>query len=218
VLAFAQHRPDEASDGATVAVLLHGRGSHRGDLQALRPHLPHDMVLLTPQAPHPGHPWGYGPGWAWYRYLADDRVDGASLQTSLEALDELLAGLPQALALTPGRILLGGFSQGGTTSLAYALARPGTVHGVLVFSGFLVDDPAVPATPESARGLPVFWGHGTRDPNIPHLLAQRGRARLTAAGADLVAHDYEIGHWIAPEELRDAVAWMEGGMRPTEAA
>lgn len=203
-------RPPSAADGATVAVLLHGRGSHRGDLQALRPSLPESWTLVTPQAPHPGHPWGYGPGWAWYRYVEEDRVDPGSLKWSLGALERFLARLPQTLGFRPGRILLGGFSQGGTTSVAYALTRPGSVSGVLVFSGFLVDSPQVRTDAPGALETPIFWGHGTRDPAIPHRLAVKGRARLLEAGASLTARDYDIGHWIDPQEVSDAVAFAEG--------
>lgn len=210
MLGYDLSLPPDVADGATIAVLLHGRGSHRGDLQALRPHLPEAWSLVTPQAPHPGHPWGYGPGWAWYRYLAEDRVEDPTLAWSLDALDGFLERLPSALGFRPGRLVLGGFSQGGTSSLAYALTRPGRVSGVLNFSGFLVDSTVVPASALAEAAAPVFWGHGTRDPNIPHRLAVKGRARLEEAGAPLAAHDYDIGHWVDPREIADAVAFVEG--------
>lgn len=209
-LGYDLSRPPSAKDGATVAVLLHGRGSHRGDLQALRPHLPESWVLVTPQAPHPGHPWGYGPGWAWYRYLSEDRVEDRSLEWSLEALDRFLSRLPETLGITPGRTILGGFSQGGTSSMAYAYSRPGAVAGVLNFSGFLVASPVVPPDVLTRAATPVFWGHGLRDANIPHPLAVRGRARLEEAGAPVASRDYDIGHWIDPEEISDAVRFVEG--------
>jgi phospholipase/carboxylesterase len=207
-LAYELGLPPSPSDGAAVAVLLHGRGSHRGDLQGLRPGLPEGTVVVTPEAPHPGGPWGYGPGWAWYRYLREDRVDESTLRQSLEALDGFLADLQEILPVTPGPLFLGGFSQGGTTSLAYALTRPGRVAGILNFSGFLVDGETVPVTDQSAGGLPVFWGHGTDDPAIPFTLGQRGRKRLSAAGANLTTGDYPIGHWIDAAELADAGRWM----------
>ena len=74
-LAYDLALPDAPADGGTVVVLLHGRGSHKGDLQALRPVLPDDWALVTPQAPYPGAEWGYGPGWAWYRYLGQDHAE-----------------------------------------------------------------------------------------------------------------------------------------------
>ena len=209
MLGFDLSRPPGADDGDTVVVLLHGRGAHRGDLQALRPHLPPDWVLVTPQAPHPGHPWGYGPGWAWYRYLAEDRLDEATLQGSLTAMDGLLAELPAILHLVPGRLILGGFSQGGTVSLAHALTRPGKVNATLMFSGFLPATSQLTEMSASKLRAPVFWGHGKRDPNIPFALAERGRSRLLAAGVDLVARDYDIGHWVDPGEVADAVSFVE---------
>lgn len=208
MLGYDLSRPPGLSDGATVAVLLHGRGSHRGDLQALRAHLPEAWALITPQAPHPGHPWGYGPGWAWYRYVGEDRVEDEGLGQSLRALDTFLQQLPTVLGVQPGRVLLGGFSQGGTLSLAYASSRPDGVGAILNFSGFLADSPLVELDRAEHRFPPVFWGHGTRDPNIPHRLAVRGRERLLAAGVRVTGRDYDIGHWIDPGEVADAVAFV----------
>ncbi len=214
MLLFDRYVSTEAADGLPVLVLLHGRGSHRGDLQALRPHVPSGWGLLTPQAPHSGHPWGYGPGWAWYRYLAEDQVDEPSLRSSLDALTEFMDGLPDQIGVQPGRIALGGFSQGGTTALAWALRNPERADSVLNFSGFLIDSELVP--PEGASdGHPrIFWGHGRRDPNIPFELAQRGRQRLRGQGATLETHEYEIGHWIAPEEIGDAMTFLASGAEP----
>jgi len=207
VLGFELSRPDQATDGETVAVLLHGRGSHRGDLQALRPRLPEAWTLLTPEAPHPGHPWGYGPGWAWYRYEAQDRLDEETLQKSLAALDGFLAEMPHLVGFTPGRVVLGGFSQGGTTSMAYGFTRPAEVDLVLNFSGFLADVSLLDGTlgPEVP---PVFWGHGLQDPNIPHDLARKGRARLAEHQVPHRTGDYGIGHWIDPAELDDALDFI----------
>ena len=200
--------PDGAA-GATVAVLLHGRGSDKHDLQGLRPHLPEAWVLVTPQAPFPGAPWGYGGGGAWYRYRQDDEVWEETLQESLARLDGFLGELPALLGFAPGRIVLGGFSQGGTVSLAYAISRPGAVAAVLNFSGFLAAAVELDETGATPPATPLFWGHGLGDPAIPFALAEKGRNRLRRAGAELHARDYRIGHWIADEEVQDAVAMIE---------
>ena len=190
------------SESAPVVVLLHGRGSDKDDLQGLRPLLPADWTLLTPRAPHPGGPWGYGAGWAWYRYIRDDSVEAATLSDSLKELDALIARLPEILGFAPGPLVLGGFSQGGTTSMAYALNRPGKVAAVLNFSGFLEAELDLSG---AASAPPIFWGHGLADPAIPHRLAVRGRQRLTEAGAAVTTWDHGIGHWIVAEEVESAV-------------
>jgi len=205
-------------DGSTVLVLLHGRGSHGRDLQALAPGLPPEWVLVTPQAPWPSAPWGYGPGWAWYRYAGEDRAEEATLEPSLAELDTFLAGLPGLLGAEPGAVVLGGFSQGGTTSFAWALTRPGRVAAALNLSGFLVDSPLLPDERIAASRTPLFWAHGRSDPAIPWALAERGRARLDRLGAPLTRADYDIGHWVDPQELADAVAWIREVSPPTRRA
>ena len=202
--------PGGDAEIGTVAVLLHGRGSHEGDLQALRPLLPPEWALVTPQAPHSGGAWGYGPGWAWYRYISDDHVEEEGLLASLESLDEFLGQLPGILGTDPSRVLLGGFSQGGTTSMAYAFTRSSRVTAVLNFSGFLPASELLSLEEVGPEATPVFWAHGTQDPNIPHRLAVRGRGRLSAAGVPLTAKDYSIGHWIEAEEVADAVRFVGG--------
>ena len=198
---------DSPRDGSPVLVLLHGRGSDMHDLLGLRAGLPAGVSLVTPQAPFPGSPWGYGPGWAWYRYVSDDRVVPETLERSLDALDVFLDMLPETLGAKPGPIVLGGFSQGGTTSLAYALTRPGRISLVANFSGFLVSDPPTGPGPGDPPP-PVFWGHGLLDPAIPHALAVRGRRRLVQMGVAVTERDYRMGHGIVGEELADFSAWM----------
>jgi len=208
-LDYLVHRADTAGDGSPVVVLLHGRGSHKGDLMGLQPMLPASWTVVTPEAPFPSSAWGYGAGSAWYRYVEDDRVVPETLEQSLTKLDRFLADLPDVLGFQPGRLVLGGFSQGGTTSLAYALSRPASVASVLVFSGFLVADAVLDESGKAPPVTPVFWGHGVADEAIPITIAQKGRERLRRAGARLVAEDYGIGHWIVAEEVADAVAAVE---------
>jgi phospholipase/carboxylesterase len=207
--------PPAAADGVPVVVLLHGRGADRRDLFGLSRAFPDTWAVVAPDAPFPAAPWGYGPGRAWYRYMGRNVPDAASFAASLGAVDELLDALPAVLGVEPGPLALGGFSQGGTVSIGHALSRPGRVGSIINFSGFLADHPTVRVTPETVGRTRFFWGHGTGDPAIPFALAIEGRAALAAAGADLEARDYGIGHWIDEVELRDVVAWLgDGALRP----
>ncbi len=93
--------------------------------------------------------------------------------------------------------------------MAYALTHPDRVDVALNFSGFLADTELIPAEALTGDATPIFWGHGTRDPNIPHALAQRGRERLEENGVPHQARDYDIGHWIDPSEISDAVSFVD---------
>jgi phospholipase/carboxylesterase len=208
MLHFESVIPNGAADGVPVIVLLHGRGSDERDLMDLGGKLLPGAVVVTPRAPHAGAAWGYGPGWAWYRYMGRNRPEPESFDSSLAALHELLGNLPKMLPVKPGPVVLGGFSQGGTLSVAYALQHPGQVAVTLNLSGFLADHPSVDEALSRGPTEKVFWGHGTGDPNIPFALAVEGRRRLVESGVRVEARDYPIGHWIAPEELEDAGGWI----------
>ncbi len=207
-LEYQIHRPEGMGSGAPLLVLLHGRGGDERDLAGLIRLLPEGVVVVTPRAPFEGRPWGYGPGWAWYRYVSGARVVDDTLEASLILLDQFMAKLEADAVFEFGQRYLGGFSQGGTTSLAWALTRPDRLDGVVNLSGFLVESERVEISERSAGGLPVFWGHGLRDPNIPFSLAEVGRDRLRRVGANVHEVDHPGGHRITREEMAALHEWV----------
>jgi phospholipase/carboxylesterase len=88
------------------------------------------------------------------------------------------------------------------------------VAGVAVLSGFLVNEAVLGVGPEALGDTPIFWGHGTQDPAVPHGLALDGRSRLKATGADLEARDYVMGHWVTPQEMADLKGWVDRILSP----
>ncbi|HEY4100743.1 MAG TPA: dienelactone hydrolase family protein [Gemmatimonadales bacterium] len=209
---------DRGSGDGPIIVLLHGRGSDERDLEPLGRMLHPDATAVSIRAPFPAAPWGYGPGYAWYQFLGGTTPDSESFEHGQEALAAFLAVLPAHLGRHDVPVILGGFSQGGTSSLAYVMRHPGAVHGVMVFSGFLADHPSVEVTAERVGSTPIFWGHGTADSAVPYDAAEAGWRTLRAAGARLEAHTYTgMSHTISEVELRDAAVWLDGVLRdPTE--
>ena len=88
MLDYGHHFPADAKDGDPVVLLLHGRGSDKDDLLGLVPHLPANALIVTPQAPFPGAQWGYGGGWAWYRFLSGTTPEPESFVAGQAALAE----------------------------------------------------------------------------------------------------------------------------------
>ena len=201
---------DTGPPSGPVVVLLHGRGSDERDLFPLGKVLHPDATTVSVRAPFEATPWGYGPGFAWYRFLGGTVPESASFEAGQQALASYLADLPATLGRTKFSLILGGFSQGGTSSLAYMMRNPGRVAGVVVFSGFLADHPSVAVTAERVGATPIFWGHGTADPAIPFAAAEQGWKQLAAVKAALETHTYRgMTHTISEEELRDAATWLD---------
>lgn len=199
----------EGNPALPALVLMHGRGSDERDLFPLGRMIAPDATIVSIRAPFPAAPWGYGPGYAWYRYLGGTTPEAESFEWGQESLAACLTSLPDRIGPTPSGIILGGFSQGGTTALGHALRHPGTLAGVIVCSGFLPDHPSVVATAATVGTTPIFWGHGTADPAIPHAFAAAGQQALREEGARLTARSYEgMGHTIGSAEVSDLKTWI----------
>jgi phospholipase/carboxylesterase len=193
-----------------VIVLLHGRGSDERDLLPLGRILDADATTVSVRAPFDAAPWGYGPGFAWYRFLGGTEPEPVSFEAGQAALAAFIDALPHRLGRAATPFILGGFSQGGVSALAYLMRHPGRVRGVMLFSGFLADHSSVTVTPERVGRTPIFWGHGTADTLVPFELAEEGWATLRAAGAQLESHQYPgMSHTINDGEMSDAAAWVE---------
>jgi phospholipase/carboxylesterase len=199
------HQIAEGPDDGPLLVLLHGRGADEGDLLSLGRLLMPGATTVAPRAPFPGAAWGYGGGYAWYRYLHGTTPEPTSFREGQARLAAFLEWLPGHLGRPDAALIVGGFSQGGTSSLAWALRHPGVARAVLVFSGFLADHPDIAATRASVADTPIWWGHGTRDPAIPFGHAEAGWATLRGVDARLGTFtDAGIGHTISPRALEAA--------------
>lgn len=195
-------RPPDFQDNIPWLVLLHGRGADEQDLLTLAEFFP-DHLVVAPRAPFVAVQWNYGPGYAWYRYLGGTTPDPEHFEHSQNELHALITALPNLLEFRPGPLFLGGFSQGGTMSMGYALRNPSVVTTVLNLSGFLPEHPSIQVTPETVGDTCFYWAHGLFDSAIPHQVAQQGRRQLQAANACLAAVDPPIGHTISRNSITD---------------
>ncbi len=197
--AFERPAVGEA-EGALI--LLHGRGADGRQLEGLFDVLDPGRRLLglAPRAPHE-----QGRGSHWYDVDEPGAPERESFLTSREQASEWLDGL----GFAPERIVLGGFSQGAVMSYALALAagreRP---RAVIAISGYL---PEVAGWDlDFQPPLPSFAvGHGRYDEVIPVELARAARAKLEAAGAELLYREWPLGHGLDPSFLEEASAWLD---------
>lgn len=201
---------------ATASViLLHGLGADGHDLYPLPPALglPADLRVryVFPSAPRLPVTINMGmvmPAWYDIRSLGSDGQDEAGVRRAAGWIDELIArevdrGVPA------GRIVLGGFSQGGAMSLFTGLRYREALAGVVCMSAYLPLADTLAAEASAAnRDVPIFAAHGAADPTVGIDLGRRSRDLLTVAGYAVEWREYPMGHQICGEELRDIGAWL----------
>ncbi len=209
-----------------AVVLLHGFGAPGDDLVALADYLdlPAGTAVACPEAPL-ALSGLYGDARAWWMIdleaLQRDQMRGVVRDRSAEvpdgleparaAVDGLIDQLEIRLGLAPGRVVLGGFSQGAMLSLDVALHRTtaaggdGTgLAGLVLMSGtLLARDRWTPRLPRLA-GVPVFQSHGRSDQLLPFAVAEHLADLLRTAGAGVEWQAFAGGHEIPPPVLAGA--------------
>jgi phospholipase/carboxylesterase len=91
-----------------------------------------------------------------------------------------------------------------------ALREPERFAGLIALSAWLppqLVEELPPGTP--LENLPTLVVHGTEDPMIPISMAQASRDALLKLQVPTVYREYEMGHEIRPEALREILTWLE---------
>lgn len=170
---------------APLVVLLHGAGGDaRGTLPILRDQAKlWGAVVLVPESR--ASSWdvirgGYGPDVAF--------------------IDQALGQVFERYAVDPERMAVAGFSDGASYALSLGLANGDLFKDILAFSpGF--------AAPARTAGRPrVFISHGDDDRVLPVERCGRPLAKkLTAAGYDVDYREFDGGHVVPPDQVREAM-------------
>ena len=191
-----------------LLLLLHGVGSHEGDLFSLAPYLDGRFLVVSARAPVALDYGGYG----WFRidFTPEGMVaDLEQARRSLEMLPGFIAELAETYGTDARRTYLAGFRQGAVMSLALMLTRPEKLAGVAAMSGRLPRQ-VIAAEPDrdALDGMPVIITHGLYDPVLPVEGARAAREYLERLPVELTYREYPMGHEVSMESLRDVTAWL----------
>jgi phospholipase/carboxylesterase len=200
--------PPRAAAGSAphpALILLHGRGADEHDLRPLIPSFDPSLAVFSVRAPFPFA----GGGYAWYDVEEAGVPDRAQFGDSLARLVRFVDGLPER-GIDPRRVFLLGFSMGAVMANALGLTVPRRIAGVIAHSGYVPpEEPlALRADRTLLAGKAWFVAHGTLDAVLPVHFGRDARERLEALGVDLTYREYEIGHWIGEDSLRDLAGWL----------
>jgi phospholipase/carboxylesterase len=194
--------PDERA-GRPVLVLLHGYGSHEGDLFGLAPFLPPEFVIAAVRAPlTPPFP---APGWSWFPveglHVRDARSATAAARRFLTWVDETVDASASVGLL--------GFSQGAVIALQALRLRPERFAFAVNLAGFVADGELPTDAALAQLRPPVFWGRGSHDEVIP---AERvaHTVEWLPRFVDLSGRVYTgLTHSVSEDELDDVRTFLE---------
>ena len=195
--------PERERAGRPLLVLLHGYGSHEGDLFGLSPRLPLGPVIASVRAPFPENG-----GNAWFSLQGTPSdPPAAAVEAAADALLEWL----DTLEYTSVGLL--GFSQGAAVALQALRHAPTRFAAVVALSGFIASG-AHPGDAELAQiKPPVFYGRATVDTIITGAAVTRTEAWIPAHTTDTSRIYEDVAHSISADELTDIAKFVAEHLR-----
>jgi phospholipase/carboxylesterase len=186
--------PESERGGRPLLVLLHGYGSHEGDLLQYSAELPSEPVIGSVRAPISANE-----GWAWFALGEPPTAEAdAAADALLDWLDDLEFTSVSTL----------GFSQGAAVALQALRRRPTQFRSVVALAGFVPVGRAEGDRELKTIKPPVFWGRGALDRDIPAGPISRTENWM-AEHTDATIRIYEdLAHSVSADELAEATAFL----------
>jgi phospholipase/carboxylesterase len=124
-------------------------------------------------------------------------------------LDSSLARVFRRCNIDRDRVALGGFSDGASYALSLGADNGDLFKTLIAFSpGYFM--------PASRQGSPrIYMAHGTRDRILPIAQTSRQvRSQLEREGYRVTYHEFEGGHTVRPQDVREALDWFISDPNP----
>ena len=205
---FPQSYQERSSRLPTI-LALHGRGSNEHDLMELAPHLPGNLLWISPRAPLVLGPDSY----EWFRVKVVGRPEPEHVRSALETIGHFVDEILSTYPIDPQYLFMLGFSQGSLLSICYALTNPSRIAGVIGQSGYIPSGVDLNIKEVEIKGKPFILTHGEQDTLIPVEWARASRDRLQGLGADLTYREFQMGHNVSMESLSVISTWLRKQLR-----
>jgi phospholipase/carboxylesterase len=198
-----------AEGGSPPLLLLHGLGGDEEVMWVFESALPVGSLAVAPR----GVFSLVEGGGSWTPARETHLPKVVEFDDAVEAMVDLLGELHLGFGVPQDGWVWVGFSQGAGMAFAAACAPDVRPRAVVSLAGFVPDGFEARAGARLA-GVPVYWGHGTKDDQVPVQRARRDVSRLRQAGLDVTYCEADVGHKLGADCLRGLKGWFfEGSAR-----
>lgn len=207
-----------AKQTATL-IFLHGLGdTGHGWAQAMVAVRPPYMKVICPTAPTIPVTLNAGfrmPSWFDIRSLdMFTPEDEPGINQATNDIHSLIQTEVQA-GIAPGRIFLGGFSQGGALALYAGLTYTKPLAGIIGLSCWLPIHKSFPGAKKVDNTVPIFQCHGDVDPVVPYKLGQLSHLTLKTFMTNAQFTTYNgLSHSSSDQELDDMKDFIHKYIQP----
>ena len=205
-LKYRIYKPNHIKNDLKIIFLLHGYGSNEEDLFSLKEFIPSNYIIISLRAPII---IGFN-SYAWYTINFENSIDrwidkDEAINSKNVIINDISLHM-EDLGFKNKKISLLGFSQGAILSWSLGIEYPHLIKNILPLSGFYHSE-ITNSDSNSKFKLNCFSSHGIHDPVIPISWARNG-IELIKKNINIEFKEYQSGHEINNENLRDIIEWL----------
>ena len=185
-------------------IAMHGFGASALDLLGLAPYIADGrFMVICPQGPIEV-PIGPTRGYAWFPIRMGSPPDRDAIDEANKAATEFLNTALAKYPVDRKKLVVLGFSQGGMMAYRLAFRNPSKFAALVALSTYLPPELKNEVNdPEALEALPTLVMHGRADDMIEVTRARQSVETLRSLKVPLTFREYDCGHEITAEALRD---------------
>ncbi len=196
---------EPAGSGPHPAIIaFHGWGANALDLLGLAPYIAEGRcIVVCPQGPIEV---AIGPtrGFGWYQIRTGGAHDPAVLEATSRAGAAFIDAAMERYPIDPRKLILLGFSQGGSMAYRLAMTNPARFAAMVAISTWFAPELKELATDRDAlTRLPTLIQHGRADEMVEIARARASVDHLRELKIPVTFREYDCGHEITAESLDD---------------
>ena len=207
----------EPNKTANASIIwLHGFGADGHDFESLVPELrlPPELQVrfIFPHAPQrPITMYDKTILRAWYDFTnweKETEVEVAGIYESAAQIEALIKR-ENARGIPSHKIIIAGFSQGGSMALHVGVRHKEKLAGIMALSTYLSCEHTLKTERTGCnQDTSIFMAHGSQDNVVPFEDAQYARDELTKLNYIIEFHTYPMPHSLCPSEISDIREWL----------
>ncbi len=199
------HTAPTSTEGKQPALfLLHGMGSHEGDLPQLVNDFKETHHIFSLRGPIV-----HSPGYAFFTIEEEGKAEREIFDKVLVYIQSFIREAIQEYNLDSERVTVLGFSQGAVLAQALGLTLIPSLQAVVALSGYVPDFVKTEYALQSVENQKVFISHGDYDYVIPSQSGVESKEYFESLGADVTFKTYNDGHGVTPENQQDLVKFIQ---------
>ena len=163
-------------------------------------------IYVVPQAPYP-FSVGKEVGYSWNLRVEDEEISENTKEMSEQYIVNIIQELSEKYNTKDVYLL--GFSQGAHFTYNIGIKYPHLFKGIVAIGGWIEEEWLNEESLKVAKDFPILIAHSKEDKIVKYENALKAKDLLEKYGYKFTFVDFEGGHTVPSEVIKQAVQWLQ---------